>query len=173
MVQLKAMIEQRDERNIYPWSDFGAVTYVFESDIDEPRLSDIPYIRVNNICLTDGKDKTAMIWMVYTPPELRGRGLATELMRRVLRDADRQGCYLQLFAIEPDRGKCWTPEGAMSDPLLPNQKQLMKWYRQFGFRSVSKDSTNMVRKPRSILRSATVDNAIEATVNSHSGLQLS
>ncbi len=154
-------IEQYEERNIYPWPDFGGVTYVYEDDIDKPLLSDIPYVRVNNICMAEDRDKTAMVWMVHTPSALRGRGLATELMNRVIRDADRRGCQLQLFVIEPDRGKRWISEGVINDPPLPNREQLMRWYRRFGFQSVGEDLVNMIREPRSIHSGTVTDNAGE------------
>lgn len=64
----------------------------------------------------------------------RGQGVARELMRRVLRDADRERVVLCL-AIHPD--------GTGLD-----HDQLRAWYKRLGFKDMPGSGVEMVRQPR-------------------------
>jgi GNAT superfamily N-acetyltransferase len=72
---------------------------------------------------------------VNTPRLHRGKGVARELMRQVLEDADREGVTLTLWINA-------------SDGLTRNQ--LKAWYRRLGF---APDPTGLwLRSPRDALR---------------------
>lgn len=78
------------------------------------------------------------IWdLVYiiTLRDYQGQGHATDLMKTVLRDADREQATLRLVPLPIGRGM---------DP-----HQLQVWYRQFGFvRTELKGHFYMVREPQ-------------------------
>lgn len=66
--------------------------------------------------------------------EERFKGVGTELMRQVCRDADKEQVTLRLLASSGD--------------ARVSQEQLMKWYSRFGFVQESDDNTWMRREPR-------------------------
>jgi len=66
----------------------------------------------------------------------RGKGVARELMRRVLTDADAEGVTLYL-SVEPD-GSLGSLEAS----------ELMDWYERLGFVRMSESDYGMVRQPQ-------------------------
>lgn len=77
-----------------------------------------------------------MEWIVnrvFTPPHLRGRGLASALLKQVTADADELGITLYLTASPDLRGL--------------DRDQLEAWYRRNGFVD-DVDPYILVRRPR-------------------------
>lgn len=77
-------------------------------------------------------DDTWEINRINVPAQSRGFGHASELLRRVTRDADDEGVVLVLYVY---------PSGGL------DFDQLAKWYERHGFRWTSQDEGAMRRDP--------------------------
>ena len=153
-----------NDRNVYPWPDLGMVVYVRPEDAGAPGLNNIPHVVIDNIRMSATKVRTATVFVVYTPPKLRGRGIATDLMRRVMRDADQQGCRLELSVISLVRENDTRLEDASRKAISVSQEQLAQWYRRFGFRSTPGNPISMVRRPRSLISPVPTKNPNETSI---------
>lgn len=83
-------------------------------------------------------DGIGLITSVWTHPEFRGNGLASELLRLVLSDADDDNVQLWL-KIEPDN--------------LDDFDRLAEWYARLGFTEIDILDPTRVRNPRSLQNS--------------------
>lgn len=85
-----------------------------------------------------------LVNQIWTPPEFRGKGHATNLMRWLCELADKYHVKLVLFANNFGHDK---------EPGSLNNRQLFKFYSQFGFKSRSPESrqvqskNHMIRTP--------------------------
>lgn len=71
---------------------------------------------------------------LFVPVPFRGQGVARELMKRILEDADREGVYLSIWLEDP--------RGMMSI------NQLEKWFKRMGFRGGTYPRLLLTRVPR-------------------------
>lgn len=79
------------------------------------------------------------IAMIYTAVSARREGLATDLLREVCADADREGATLTLAVVPEQTGG-----------KAPNVPQLMDWYAKHGFVEISSHIgwPRMIRLPQ-------------------------
>ena len=68
-------------------------------------------------------------------PQLRGRGIGTELLNDILNDADTYEVTLRLRAVP-------------TDPSLAALERLINWYTDHGFVRNDSNKTTMVRHPQ-------------------------
>ncbi len=71
---------------------------------------------------------------IYTKNDNRKKGNASELMRRTISEADKQGKIL-ILTVKPD------------DETIDKQS-LQQWYARFGFDVLQEDISMMIRAPR-------------------------
>lgn len=79
-------------------------------------------------------DHTYLLTRVETGQECRGKGYGTEILERVLADADAEGATL-LLSVEPDLS-----------PGSLDAAALTAWYSRHGFRPYR--DGGMIREPR-------------------------
>lgn len=100
-------------------------------------------IGAGNVQIHQDTATDADVVELYVPVGGRGRGIARRLMAATCKDADREGVTLWLvplpFAMYED-------DDTVHMPTLTH-KQLVKFYRRFGFRFVSGRVNTMRRKP--------------------------
>jgi len=85
------------------------------------------------------RPNTFKIAMIYTAVSARGEGLATDLLREVCADADREGATLTLAVVPEQTGG-----------KAPNVAQLWNWYAKHGFVEAVMQSgpARMIRAPK-------------------------
>lgn len=81
------------------------------------------------------RERTREITKVHTAEQFQRQGYATELMKAVCEEADRDGITLILWP---------KPYG---DDIALSQAMLMRWYERFGFVVIQPEPVLMARMP--------------------------
>lgn len=108
---------------VLDWSALGNGRFTYETAWVEMLRTD-----------PEGSTPTYMVQTLFTPSASRGKGYGSEIMRRLVELADRNGCTLVLKAASFDNS-------ALDDA------RLVKFYCEFGFTVVDSRNNWMERVP--------------------------
>lgn len=115
------------------WSNEHAKCIVTESD-------EIP---------EEMRERIREVSQVWTDPDHRMQGYATELMKEVCEQADVENVVLMLQPRPYDSASCI------------NKEKLIEWYKRFGFVITQKSPVLMARAPEFKVRQNMVSAAVE------------
>ena len=83
-------------------------------------------------CYVDMESNSNEIHFVFVHPKFRNQGIGTRLLKRVIKDADREGVNLSLTPCP-----CGIYRGSkkvQDEKIHVDLNRLRKWYRAFGFK---------------------------------------